>query len=142
MDAVMYTGGTFDIPHIGHVNFFRQCKDLFPHLQLLVALNTDEFIEQFKGSKPLFNYTEREKLIYKVEYVDYVVPNEGGSDSKLTVLKYKPKVIVIGTDWLRKNYLQQMSFTPEWLEQQGISLCYLPYTDIISTSEIKRRLSA
>lgn len=132
----IYTGGTFDAPHLGHYNFLRQCAKLG---EVIVALNTDEFIEEFKGKPPLFTYGERKKLIELLPFVKEVVPNVGGKDSKITIEMVKPDIIAIASDWAKKDYYAQMSFTQEWLDQKGILLVYLPYTEIISTSEIRRR---
>lgn len=33
-----------------------------------------------------------------------------------------------------------LGFTQDWLDENGISLIYIPYTDGISSTEIKRRL--
>ena len=139
---IVYTGGTFDVPHAGHVNFLRLCKEYFPNCYLIVSLNTDEFIERFKGTRPLFSYDERKNLIERVEYVDEVVPNIGEEDSKITILNLnkKPDIVIIGSDWLNKNYLKQMNFTEEWLRENKIALMYIPYTDIISTTIIKERV--
>lgn len=137
----VYTGGTFDIPHLGHLNFFKQVKELFPDSWVCVALNTDDFIERFKGKKPLFSYDERYRFIQMIPGVDYVIENKSGEDSKPTILNVQPNVIVIGNDWLEKDYCKQMGFDAQWLREHMISLCYLPYTDGISTTEIKRRLT-
>ena len=138
----IYSGGTFDIPHLGHLNFFRQCKFLFPKSWLTIALNTDEFIEKFKGKPPLFSYEEREKFLKTIEYIDKIVPNIEGADSTKTILIYKPNVIIIGSDWLEKDYCKQMGFNAQWLRDHGITLVYVPYTEGISTTEIKRRLQS
>jgi len=138
---IIYTGATFDILHAGHINFLRQCKEYFPDSYLIVSLNTDEFIEQFKGKMPVFNFDERKKLLETVEYVDEVIRNIGGEDSKPAILTVEPDVIIIGSDWLNKDYLKQMSLTEEWLRKNHIALIYIPYTEIISTTEIKKRLS-
>lgn len=136
----VYTGGTFDIPHLGHVNFLRLCKKFFPDSYLIVALNTDEFVETYKGFKPFFTYAERDRLLRLVEYVDEVVPNHGGADSRLTILDQKPDVIVIGNDWLQRDYCKQMGFDAQWLTDHGIALCFIPHTDGVSATEIKKRL--
>lgn len=138
---IIYTGATFDILHAGHINFLRQCKEYFPDSYLIVSLNTDEFIEQFKGKMPVFNFDERKKLLETVEYVDEVIRNIGGEDSKPAILTVEPDVIIIGSDWLNKDYLKQMSLTEEWLRKNHIALIYIPYTEIISTTEINKRLS-
>jgi len=140
MGIIVYTGGTFDVPHVGHVNFLRQCKEYFPDSYLILGLNTDEFIEEFKGKKPIFSYEERKKLLETINYVDEIIPNTGGKDSKPAISIAKPDVIIIGSDWLKKDYLKQMDFTEEWLRDQHIALIYIPYTDIISTTEIKKRI--
>jgi glycerol-3-phosphate cytidylyltransferase len=141
-DVKLYTGGTFDVPHIGHYNFFKQCKKLFPEGHLIVAVNTDEFIERFKGKSPLFSYEERCRFIRMIDYVDNVVRNFGDEDSTKTIDFYKPDIIVIGNDWLEKDYCKQMGFNSQWLRDRNITLCYVPYTEGISTTEIKRRLNA
>lgn len=133
----VYTGGTFDIPHVGHVNFLRQCSLLG---DVVVSLNTDEFIEKYKGSRPVFSYKERYGLLKLVPFVTGVVPNSGGSDSKIAIEEVSPDIIAIGSDWAKKDYYKQMGFTQEWLDEKQILLVYLPYTKLISTSEIKRRL--
>lgn len=106
---------------------------------MTVVLNTDEFIEQFKGKPPLFNYDERRKLLLLLPFIKEVIPNIGGQDSKIAIEIVKPDIIAIASDWAKKDYYAQMSFTQEWLDQKGILLVYLPYTETISTSEIRRR---
>lgn len=137
---VMYTGGSFDVPHLGHYNFLKTCHNLFPNHYFILALNTDEFIQEFKGKPSLFNYKEREKLLMNIEFVNEVVPNIGGKDSTITILKYQPDIIIIGNDWLEKDYCKQMGFSAEWLRKHGITLVYVPYTDGISTTELKERI--
>lgn len=134
---VVYTGGTFDLFHAGHVNFLRQCHLLG---EVIVALNTDEFIEAYKGTKPIMSYKERKKVLESCRYVSKVVPNEGGQDSTITITKVKPDIVAIGTDWIVKDYYQQMQFTQDWLDANNIVLVYLPYTQDISTTNVKERI--
>ena len=138
---IVYCGGTFDVLHFGHVNFLRQCRAIAgKDGRVVVSLNTDEFIHSYKNTNPVFTYEERKKLLEQSEYVDEVISNVGGADSKPAILQVKPNFIVIGSDWASKDYYVQMQFTQEWLDKQGIVLIYVPYTTIISTSDIKRRL--
>lgn len=139
MSKILYTGGTFDLLHFGHFNFLKKCKSICD--EVVVSLNTDEFIEQFKGKKPVMSYQEREKSLLYCQYVDKVVPNFSGEDSKPSILSVNPSIIAIGDDWAHKDYYSQMNFTQEWLDEKSIVLVYIPYTKGISTTEIKRRLS-
>lgn len=134
---ILYTGGTFDLFHYGHANFLKQCHKLCPNV--VVSLNTDEFITQYK-SKPIMNYKERELSLLSCKYVSRVVPNIGDGDSKPAILSVNPNIIAVGDDWCRKDYYKQMNFTQEWLEEQGIVLVYIPYTCGISSSDIKQRI--
>lgn len=138
MGLIVYTGGTFDLPHSGHVNFLKKCAQLG---DVYVALNTDEFIEQYKGKPPVMSFDERLEVISHYRSVRGVISNDSGADSKQTILEVRPDIIAIGSDWARKDYYKQMGFTQDWLDEQGISLIYIPYTRGISTTELKRRLA-
>jgi cytidyltransferase-like protein len=128
------TVGTFDTPHLGHYHLFRQIKGLFPESELVVGVNRDEFVERFKGKKPIFSYDKRSELIGIIDLVDEVLPNRGDEDSKVLILDVEPDVIAIGSDWLKKDYCKQMNFTPEWLEEHAIALIYIPrYVEMSST---------
>jgi cytidyltransferase-like protein len=140
--SIVYTGGTFDLPHEGHVRLFNACKKIAgPNGDVIVSLNTDEFVKEFKGQAPIMTYAERKAVIEEFASVDMVIENIGGADSKRAITCVKPDFIVVGSDWAKKDYYKQMQFTQEWLDEMGITLCYVPYTDRISTTILKERLS-
>lgn len=142
MALVLYTGGTFDLFHAGHVNFLRRCKEIVgPGGKVIVSLNTDEFISTYKGKPPVCTFEERCSVILSCQFVDEVVPNEGGADSKPSIRNVRPDIIAIGSDWARRDYYKQMQFTQDWLDEMNIGLIYIPYTANISSSEIKKRMS-
>lgn len=137
-EIVVYTGGTFDLFHSGHVELLEYCV-LFGD-KVIVSLNTDEFIEDYRGHPPVMNFQERVDVLLSTKYVDAVIPNHGGWNSKPAILEVQPDIIVIGMDWLSRDYCKQMSFTPEWLSKHKITLCYVPRTRGVSTTELKKRL--
>ena len=139
---VVYTGGTFDLFHSGHVAFLKRCKEIAGTAgQVIVSLNTDQFIEKYKGKKPLISYEDRKAILESCRYVDSVMENYGGEDSKESIiLAQLIDVVAIGSDWARKDYYKQMNFTQDWLDEQGISLIYIPYTKGISSTSIKQKL--
>ena len=51
-----------------------------------------------------------------------------------------PDIIAIGSDWARKDYYGQMQFDQDWLDDNGISLLYIPYTAGVSSTDVKRRI--
>lgn len=137
MGLTIYTGGTFDLFHAGHANFLRRCKELG---EVTVALNTDDFIYDYKGRTPVMSYEEREAVLISCRFVDRVLPNFGGANSKPTIELVSPDMVIIGSDWARKDYYKQMQFDQDWLDERGIALCYIPYTNNISSTDVKNRL--
>jgi glycerol-3-phosphate cytidylyltransferase len=135
--GLIYTGGTFDLFHAGHAEFLRRCSELG---RVVVALNTDEFIEEYKGKPPVISYRDRADVLLACRYVDQVLPNIGGTDSRITIETVMPDLIVIGSDWARRDYYTQMAFDQDWLDDRGIGLCYIPYTQGISSTAIKERM--
>lgn len=139
--ATVYTGGTFDLFHSGHVNFLAQCKKIAGREgRVVVSLNTDEFIEAYKGRPPVMSYAERSAVLLGCKYVDAVITNTGEADSKPAILSVRPDFLVIGSDWAKRDYYAQMQFTQTWLDNNRISLIYVPYTEGISTTELKKRI--
>lgn len=137
-ELILYTGGTFDLFHSGHVNFLKHCKKL-SHT-VIVCLNTDEFIEEYKGKKPIVSYQDRFEVLASCRYVDSVIPNFGGVDSKPCILSVKPNIIAVGDDWAKKDYYKQMSFTQQWLDDNDITLIYIPYKQGISSTLLKSKI--
>jgi len=135
--AIAYTGGTFDTPHAGHFQFLEKCAT---YGDVVLALNTDNFVKQFKGHYPIMPFHERYTIFSACKYVKRIIANLSGADSKPTIVSVKPDYIIIGDDWLKKDYYKQMGFTKEWLEEQNIKLIYVPYTPYVSSTIIKQRI--
>ena len=133
----VYTGGTFDLFHAGHVRFLRQCAEIG---YVTVSVNTDDFVMRYKGKAPVIKLEDRITVLNACRWVSRVVVNEGGEDSRKAIRMAAPNVIAIGSDWQTKDYCRQMGFTSDWLEDRSIALVYLPYTDGISSTLIKERM--
>lgn len=138
MGLKVYTGGTFDLFHRGHAQFLKRCHELG---EVTVALNTDEFIAEYKGKPPVMTYNEREEVLLACRWVDRVIPNFGGANSKPSIELIQPDIVAIGTDWARRDYYAQMQFTQDWLDERGVALIYIPYTSGISSTNVKGRLA-
>jgi cytidyltransferase-like protein len=139
---IVYTGGTFDLFHSGHVNLLKRCKEIAGLDGMVVAsLNTDDFIWQFKNKKPICSEDERAEVLLACRYVDRVVINVGGADSRISIDQVQPNYIVVGSDLAEKDYHSQMGFDQKWLDERGIGLVYVPYTKSISSSAIRSRMS-
>lgn len=141
MNTVL-TLGTFDLFHAGHVNLLARCWMLASKRGLvIVALNPDEFIEQYKGRPPVISYADRYRVVAACRYVDRVVRGSG-ADSRPVIEQVGPDIIAVGSDWQDRDYHAQLGVTADWLSEQAISIEYLPYTEHISSSQIRGRMAA
>lgn len=131
------TCGSFDLLHLGHLYLLEECAKLGT---VYVGLNTDEFIERYKGKKPVMKYIERESMLLAQQLVYEVHENTGCEDMTVLVDKIAPQYIVVGSDWLTKDYLKQTGLTTKYLEEMEISLVFVPRHFSISSTEIKERI--
>lgn len=124
----VYNGGTYDLIHPGHLYVLRECRRLAgPNGEVVIALNTDDFVERFKGHRPVQPYLERSEVLSALRYVDRVIPNIGGEDSRPALESIMPDILLAGADWASEHderYLAQMGLTAEWLAGRGIELRY------------------
>ncbi|HIF9502957.1 TPA: glycerol-3-phosphate cytidylyltransferase [Photobacterium damselae] len=126
---VVITYGTFDLFHVGHVRLLKRLSSLGD--KLFVGLSSDEF-NRNKGKKSFFSYSEREEILNSCRYVDFVFPEDNWQQKKDDILKYEADIFAMGDDWKGKfddlkNYCD---------------VIYLPRTEDISTTEIKKTLSS
>lgn len=137
----IYNGGTYDLLHPGHLFVFRQMRELAgPGGSVVIALNTDEFVDAFKGHAPVQTYAEREAVLLGLRDIDEVIPNSGGPDARPAIEAAAPDVIAAGWDWHSDDdsrYCRQMGFTTEWLAERGIQLVYLRWMEGYSSTNLR-----
>ena len=134
---IAYIGGTFDLFHAGHIRLLRAAKARFD--EVCVSVNTDEFATRYKRI-PVMTLEERLEPLLSCRYVDRVFVNELGENSAPAILRARATHIVHGSDWTGDGLMKQMGIDQLWLDINGITMEYLPYTPGISTTEIIERL--
>lgn len=140
---IVYTGGTFDLLHVGHLELLAACRELAgPIGSVVVALNRDEFVVTYKRRAPVQSYAERKEVLQACRFVDLVVCNVGDGDSKPALDVIRPDVIAIGDDWLGRDYMGQLGIDPAFLAERHLSIEYVPRTRGVSTTGIRGRLAA
>lgn len=94
---VVFTNGTFDILHRGHVDYLAKAKALGD--VLVVGLNTDASIRKIKGPKrPINPNNDRATVLAALASVDYVCFFGAETPYKL-IESIVPDVLVKGADW-------------------------------------------
>ena len=123
------TYGTFDLLHYGHIRLLKRAKALGDYL--IVGLSTDDFNE-IKGKKAYHNYEARKMMLEAIRYVDLVIPEENWDQKPDDIKRYEADILVMGDDWAGSD---KFKYLDEYCE-----VCYLPRTEGVSTTKIKRDL--
>jgi len=130
---VIYTAGSYDLFHFGHLNVLLRAKKLGDYL--IVGVSTDNLIAKYKQLKPVICYRDRTAIIKQLKCVNKVIKqSEFFNVNQLK--QYKISTIVLGSDWENKNF-------PELelcLKKLNIKIVYVPYTKRLSTSKIKEKI--
>ena len=123
------TYGTFDLLHYGHINLLKRAKALGDYL--IVALSTDEFNE-LKGKRAYHDYETRKKMLEAIRYVDLVIPENSWEQKINDIKEYNVDITAMGGDWAGSDKFEYL--------QEYCELVYLPRTEGVSTSKIKKEL--
>ena len=121
------TYGTFDLFHVGHVRLLKRLKSMGD--KLVVGCSTDEF-NALKGKKTVIQYAHRLEILLACRYVDKVIPEYSWEQKRLDIEKESADIFAMGDDWVGK--FDELS--------NICDVIYLPRTDNVSSSEIKKKL--
>jgi glycerol-3-phosphate cytidylyltransferase len=132
--TVALTFGTFDTPHAGHAAFLRRCERFAD--EVIVAVRSDDMVQQLRGCPPVFDFDERARLIGALGYQ----VRESKEPGRALIEELVPDVLAVGSDWARRDVLGRYDVDQDLIDRYGIALTFIPYTPGISTTELKRRL--
>jgi len=94
---VVFTNGTFDIIHRGHVEYLAMAKRLGD--VLVVGLNSDASVRRIKGNgRPINRSADRAAVLVALASVDYVCVF-GQNTPERIISQVLPDVLVKGADW-------------------------------------------
>jgi len=131
------TVGVFDLFHVGHLNLLERCKSMCDYL--IVAVCQDDYVTQVKKKKPAYRDQDRMRILNALKCVDEVIPvTIEETEDKLLLIKNHPfDVLFSGDDWKGSERYKK---TEEQFAKLGASIEYFPYTQGISTTQIKESL--
>lgn len=119
MTTDVLTIGSFDLLHAGHVQMLNRCEHLGT---VTVGVNTDRFIEQYKGRPPVQTTEEREHAIRALGF--RTIENDGPGRDLIEATR--PRILAIGPDWLERDYLAQIDVTADELFGWDVVLAFVP----------------
>lgn len=122
------TYGTFDMFHIGHLRLIQRMQQFGD--QIIVAVSTDSF-NALKGKKCVIPFEHRAEIIRNIKGVDLVIEENSWAQKIDDIKNYNVQTLIMGDDW-----------TGEFDDLKELcNVEYLPRTEGVSTTEIKRILS-
>ena len=129
---IVYTVGTFDLLHVGHLALLNQCK-LLGNI-LVVGVASDAVVNMYKPNVPVVPLEQRVEMLEALSCVDIVRPyyqleyvsgcKEVGAD-----------IFVVGEDWGKKPHNLDVN---NYLREMGKEIVKVTYNPRTSSTKIKK----
>ncbi|MFR5682851.1 MAG: isocitrate lyase/phosphoenolpyruvate mutase family protein [Clostridia bacterium] len=137
MTNKIYLGMTADIMHPGLINIIQEATK---YGDVIVGLLTDRAIATHKRL-PYLTYEQRKQVVESIKGVKDVVPQDEWSYVP-NLLKYKPKYIIHGDDWVEGPLVKIREDVYKVMKEIGGEVIEIPYTQGINSSEFNKDLRA
>ncbi len=133
----VYIGMTIDVLHHGHINIIEKAR---AYGDVTIGLLTDAAVADHKRL-PFLKWEERKRIVENISGVARVVPQEEW-DYAPNLRRYKPDIMVHGTDWLEGPLAPYRAHALTALQEYGGQLVEAPYTTGVSSSEMLAKMTA
>jgi rfaE bifunctional protein nucleotidyltransferase chain/domain len=101
----IWTNGTFDVLHMGHIKLFREARKLAgPGGQVIVGTDSDERVRELKGpERPINSLFNRVDFLRAIKYIDVVCTYSSEYNLKALIQQYRPDILIVGDDYIGKS---------------------------------------
>ncbi|PCH97599.1 MAG: cytidylyltransferase [Rhodobacteraceae bacterium] len=133
---IVYTVGTFDLLHVGHLALLNYCKTLGSVVAVGVA--SDEVVNRYKPNVPVVPLSQRVEMLEALSCVDIVRPYHeleyvsGCRDLNVDIF-------VIGEDWGSNPHNLDVE---AYLRETGAKIVQVSYNPKTSSTKIKQKVLA
>jgi len=132
----VYTVGTFDLLHVGHLALLEYCRTLGD--RFVVGVASDKVVGSYKRNVPVIPLQQRMEMLKALRCVDDVVSYETleyvSNCEKLDV-----DIFVIGEDW---GSAPHNIAVEEYLKSKGAKIVQVMYNPLTSSTKIKQNVVA
>jgi glycerol-3-phosphate cytidylyltransferase len=131
---LVYTVGTFDLLHVGHLALLEYCRTLGD--VVVVGVASDSVVNSYKPNVPVIPLDQREEMLKALRCVDIVRPYyelEYVSACK----ELNVDIFVIGEDWGNKAHNLAVE---SYLKAEGKQIVKVSYNPKTSTTKIKQNV--
>jgi len=133
---LVYTVGTFDMVHVGHLDLLEYCATLGD--RFVVGVASDEVVGSYKRNVPIIPLEQRMRMLKSLQCVDDVV-----SYDKLEYVSnckdLEVDTFVIGEDWGDKPHNIAVE---KYLRSKGAKIVQVSYNPLTSSTKIKQNVIA
>jgi glycerol-3-phosphate cytidylyltransferase len=129
---IVYTVGTFDLLHVGHLALLNHCKLLGDIL--VVGVASDAVVNMYKPNVPIIPLEQRVEMLEALSCVDIVRPYhqlEYVSGCKAVGVD----IFVVGEDWGKKQHNLDVN---NYLRKMGKEIVRVTYNPRTSSTKIKK----
>lgn len=133
---IVYTVGTFDLLHVGHLALLNHCKSLGDIL--VVGVASDAVVNMYKPNVPVVPLEQRVEMLEALSCVDIVRPYhqlEYVSGCKAVDVD----IFVVGEDWGKKPHNLDVN---NYLRKMGKEIAQVSYNPRTSSTKIKNMVLA
>lgn len=133
---IVYTVGTFDLLHVGHLALLNHCKSLGDIL--VVGVASDAVVKMYKPNVPVVPLEQRMEMLEALSCVDVVRPYhqlEYVSGCKAVGVD----IFVVGEDWGKKPHNLDVN---NYLRKMGKEIAQVSYNPRTSSTKIKNMVLA
>ena len=92
---IVYIDGIFDLFHRGHLESFKQVKDIYKDCFLIVGVVSDEDAMSYKR-EPIISFEDRCEIIKSIKYIDKVIEKSPLTVDIDFIKKHKIDLVVHG----------------------------------------------
>jgi len=133
---IVYTVGTFDLLHVGHLALLKYCASLGN--TVAVGIASDEVVKLYKPNIPVIPLEQRIEMLQALRCVNIVIPYHE-LDYLSVCQEVKADIFVIGEDWGRKPHNQDVE---NYFNVQGKRVVQIKYNPRTSSTKIKQNVIA
>ncbi len=133
---IVYTVGTFDLLHVGHLALLEFCRTLGD--VVIVGVASDRVVNSYKPNVPVIPLDQRVEMLEALRCVDIVRPYHK-LEYTSACKELDVDIFVIGEDWGKKSHNLEVE---SYLKNKGKKIIQVMYNPRTSSTAIKQDVIA
>ncbi|MDB4040852.1 adenylyltransferase/cytidyltransferase family protein [Methylophilaceae bacterium] len=128
---LVYTVGTFDLLHVGHLALLEYCYTLG---DVAVGVASDDVVNSYKPNVPIIPLVQRMEMLKALRCVSIVRPYYS-LEYVSACKELNPDIFIVGEDWGRGKHNIDVE---TYLKSKGKKIIKVNYSPLISSTKIKQ----